>query len=131
MHDHLKQLHGICPLSCRGSSRSLHDSLLPAKVCTHAPSTGCPCSSSLVPELQRTAGRWEARIGIPGSKHIYLGLFEAEQDAACACTPSQYNTRQGMTPVPAGLASWMSDALPGPIPCIRLTPALRTRATHL
>jgi hypothetical protein len=22
------------------------------------------------------AGRWESRIGIPGSKHIYLGLFQ-------------------------------------------------------
>ena len=21
------------------------------------------------------SGRWEARIGVPGSKHIYLGLF--------------------------------------------------------
>jgi hypothetical protein len=28
------------------------------------------------------AGRWEARIGIPGSKHIYLGLFNEEREAA-------------------------------------------------
>ena len=27
-------------------------------------------------------GRWEARIGIPGSKHIYLGLFNEEKEAA-------------------------------------------------
>lgn len=26
--------------------------------------------------------RWEARIGIPGSKHIYLGLYSDEKDAA-------------------------------------------------
>lgn len=28
------------------------------------------------------SGRWEARIGIPGSKHIYLGLFNEEKEAA-------------------------------------------------
>ena len=32
----------------------------------------------------RHAGRWEARIGIPGSKHIYLGLFNQEKEAAQA-----------------------------------------------
>jgi hypothetical protein len=31
-----------------------------------------------------SAGRWEARIGIPGSKHIYLGLFSDEVQAARA-----------------------------------------------
>ncbi|KDD76461.1 hypothetical protein H632_c217p1, partial [Helicosporidium sp. ATCC 50920] len=30
------------------------------------------------------SGRWEARIGVPGSKHIYLGLFVEERDAARA-----------------------------------------------
>lgn len=30
------------------------------------------------------SGRWESRIGIPGSKHIYLGLFEDEPSAARA-----------------------------------------------
>jgi hypothetical protein len=29
-------------------------------------------------------GRWEARIGMPGSRHIYLGLFNDESDAAKA-----------------------------------------------
>ena len=29
-----------------------------------------------------TPGRWEARIGIPGSKHIYLGLYNDEKEAA-------------------------------------------------
>lgn len=27
-------------------------------------------------------GRWEARIGIPGSKHVYLGLYNQEAEAA-------------------------------------------------
>lgn len=27
-------------------------------------------------------GRWEARIGIPGSKHVYLGLYNQEVEAA-------------------------------------------------
>ena len=30
------------------------------------------------------SGRWEARIGIPGSKHIYLGLWGDEREAARA-----------------------------------------------
>ena len=29
-------------------------------------------------------GRWEARIGMPGSKHIYLGLYNEEGAAARA-----------------------------------------------
>ena len=28
------------------------------------------------------SGRWEARIGVPGSKHVYLGLFADEKEAA-------------------------------------------------
>jgi len=30
------------------------------------------------------SGRWEARIGVPGAKHIYLGLFMDEKEAARA-----------------------------------------------
>lgn len=41
---------------------------------------------SLVPEVVDAcvSGRWEARIGIPGSKHIYLGLHDDEDGAARA-----------------------------------------------
>jgi len=34
------------------------------------------------------SGRWESRIGIPGSKHVYLGLFA--QEAAAAQVSSGY-----------------------------------------
>ena len=34
------------------------------------------------------AGRWEARIGVPGSKHIYLGLYASEDEAARVRLPS-------------------------------------------
>ena len=30
------------------------------------------------------SGRWEARIGVPGSKHIYLGLYDRDNNAAKA-----------------------------------------------
>ena len=29
-------------------------------------------------------GRWEARLGVPGQRHVYLGLFACEEDAARA-----------------------------------------------
>ena len=33
---------------------------------------------------QHPNGRWEARIGMPNSKHIYLGLYNEESAAARA-----------------------------------------------
>jgi AP2-like factor, euAP2 lineage len=30
------------------------------------------------------SGKWETRIGIVGGKHIYLGLYEGDVDAAKA-----------------------------------------------
>eukprot|EP00798_Chlamydomonas_sp_ICE-L_P008772 gene8772-33639_t len=41
-------------------------------------------SSSYRGVTAHPSGRWESRIGVPGSKHIYLGLFEGEEDAARA-----------------------------------------------
>lgn len=35
-------------------------------------------------DAPRPAGRFEARIGIAGNKHVYLGLFNEEADAARA-----------------------------------------------
>ena len=28
------------------------------------------------------AGRWEVRIGLPGGRHVYLGLYPSEPEAA-------------------------------------------------
>eukprot|EP00884_Botryococcus_braunii_P023320 jgi/Botrbrau1/9672/Bobra.0201s0006.1 len=39
-------------------------------------------TSSFRGVTRHPSGRWEARIGIPGSKHIYLGLFQSEEEAA-------------------------------------------------
>jgi hypothetical protein len=38
------------------------------------------CTSAVV----SCAGRFEARIGIAGNKHVYLGLYNKEADAAKA-----------------------------------------------
>jgi hypothetical protein len=42
------------------------------------------------------SGRWEARIGIPGSRHVYLGLYEGEAEAARAYDGSLVRLR-GLT----------------------------------
>ena len=34
--------------------------------------------------MRRRAGRFEARIGIAGNKHVYLGLYNKEAEAAKA-----------------------------------------------
>ncbi|GAB4819072.1 hypothetical protein N2152v2_006118 [Parachlorella kessleri] len=41
-------------------------------------------SSNFRGVTRHPSGRWESRIGIPGSKHIYLGLFQDEREAARA-----------------------------------------------
>ncbi len=40
------------------------------------------CSCTDHETVLPAAGRWEARIGIPGSRHLYLGLYNSERDAA-------------------------------------------------
>lgn len=55
------------------------------------------------------AGRWEARIGIPGSKHIYLGLFEAEQDAARAYDSALVRLRGTTAATNFALLDYRSD----------------------
>ena len=32
--------------------------------------------------LDAAAGRWEVRIGLPGGRHVYLGLHATEPEAA-------------------------------------------------
>lgn len=41
-------------------------------------------SSSYRGVTAHPSGRWESRIGVPGSKHVYLGLYEDERKAAKA-----------------------------------------------
>jgi hypothetical protein len=36
------------------------------------------------------SGRWESRIGVPGSKHVYLGLFNDEMAAAQVRLPTPW-----------------------------------------
>jgi hypothetical protein len=39
------------------------------------------------------SGRWESRIGVPGSKHVYLGLFNEEIAAAQVRLPTAANIK--------------------------------------
>ena len=41
-------------------------------------------SSSYRGVTAHPSGRWESRIGIPGSRHVYLGLYLTEPEAARA-----------------------------------------------
>lgn len=52
------------------------------------------------------SGRWESRIGIPGSKHIYLGLWEGEQDAASAYDRALVRLRGTAAATNFGLAEY-------------------------
>lgn len=55
------------------------------------------------------AGRWEARIGIPGSKHIYLGLFNAEKEAAQAYDRALVRLRGTAAATNFALSDYRSD----------------------
>lgn len=55
------------------------------------------------------AGRWESRIGIPGSRHIYLGLFNNEETAARNYDRSLVRLRGPGAATNFGLADYRSD----------------------
>jgi AP2-like factor, euAP2 lineage len=44
-------------------------------------------SSTFRGVCRHPSGRWEARIGVPGGKHTYLGLHETEADAGAHALP--------------------------------------------
>ncbi|KAK9863786.1 hypothetical protein WJX84_011368 [Apatococcus fuscideae] len=54
-------------------------------------------------------GRWEARIGIPGSRHIYLGLFNNEEMAARNYDKSLVRLRGPGAATNFGLADYRTD----------------------
>lgn len=54
-------------------------------------------------------GRWEARIGIPGSKHIYLGLFNLEKEAAQAYDRALVRLRGTAAATNFALSDYRSD----------------------
>ncbi|MEW5316903.1 MAG: hypothetical protein WDW38_008244 [Sanguina aurantia] len=55
------------------------------------------------------SGRWESRIGVPGSKHIYLGLFEEEKDAAAAYDMSLVRLRGSGAATNFGMADYRQE----------------------
>ncbi|KAL3156804.1 hypothetical protein ABBQ38_001075 [Trebouxia sp. C0009 RCD-2024] len=55
------------------------------------------------------SGRWEARIGIPGSKHIYLGLFNLEKEAAQAYDRALVRLRGTAAATNFALSDYRSD----------------------
>lgn len=52
------------------------------------------------------SGRWEARIGIPGSKHVYLGLYMEEKEAAQAYDRALVRLRGGTAATNFSLAEY-------------------------
>ena len=55
------------------------------------------------------SGRWEARIGIPGSKHVYLGLFVDEKEAARAYDRALVRLRGGAAATNFSLAEYRGE----------------------
>ena len=54
-------------------------------------------------------GRWEARIGMPGSKHIYLGLFNEEAAAARTYDRALVRLRGASAATNYSLANYKSE----------------------
>ncbi|GFH14776.1 AP2-domain-containing protein, partial [Haematococcus lacustris] len=52
------------------------------------------------------SGRWESRIGIPQSKHVYLGLFDDEREAALAYDRALVRLRGTAAATNFGLAQY-------------------------
>ena len=48
----------------------------------HRPAHPTHCALQASGDASRRAGRWEVRIGLRGSKHVYLGLHSSEVEAA-------------------------------------------------
>jgi hypothetical protein len=56
-----------------------------------------------------TAGRWEARIGLPGNKHVYLGQFNDEAQAARAYDAALVRLRGNAAFTNFALSEYSSD----------------------
>ncbi len=56
-----------------------------------------------------TAGRWEARIGLPGNKHVYLGQFNDEAEAARASDAALVRLRGNAAFTNFALSEYSSD----------------------
>jgi hypothetical protein len=56
-----------------------------------------------------TAGRWEARIGVPGNKHVYLGQFNDEAEAARAYDAALVRLRGNAAFTNFALGEYSSD----------------------
>ena len=56
----------------------------PPRYVESAAAATCQCTAAKTHGLASRAGRFEARIGIAGNKHVYLGLYNKEAEAAKA-----------------------------------------------
>ena len=54
-------------------------------------------------------GRWEARVGVPGSKHVYLGLYDTEEEAARAYDSSLVRLRGSAAATNFALSEYKAD----------------------
>ncbi|GIM08810.1 hypothetical protein Vretimale_12752, partial [Volvox reticuliferus] len=108
--DHAAEAYDVAALKCKGIkgvrtnfSLTRYYSLLPSLeaisleeliMAVRRQSQGFSRGSSTYRGVTaHPSGRWESRIGIPGSKHIYLGLYENERDAAAAYDKSLVRLR--------------------------------------
>lgn len=56
-----------------------------------------------------TAGRWEARVGVPGSRHVYLGLYNHQEEAARAYDSALVRLKGAAAATNFPLAAYDSD----------------------